>query len=226
MLVIGHLWAVISRPIEFATLGPFGASPSATLFRAPVRGYSQFAYLDHGYAFFAPDPGPSHLIEAEIVGPDQQRKTARYPDLGDQSPRLLYHRHFMLAEFLNDVYHPPGDPPRAIAEDPAALRGWHQSRRRYESVRDSILNRLETRYPDSQIAIQRLQHRPPGLPEFIEQKIPLNDPGLYRILHDSVDGEPQGAVQMIPLAPLAPPSDRQTDQNQNQNQNDRPEAAR
>jgi hypothetical protein len=70
VLIIVHLWAVLSRPIEFATQGPFGPSPSASLLRVPVRPYSQFMYLDHGYAFFAPDPGPSHLIEAEITRAD------------------------------------------------------------------------------------------------------------------------------------------------------------
>lgn len=196
---------MISRPIEFATLGPFGASPSASLFRAPVRAYSQFTYLDHGYAFFAPDPGPSHLIQAEISGPAGEPIRRRYPDLSEQWPRLLYHRHFMLAEFLNDVYHPPGDPPPGVTENPQALRAWHQSRRRYEKVRDSILDRLHARYPDSQIAINRLEHRPPGLPEFMEGKIPLDDPQLYRVLYDTYDGELDSEVPSAPVAPTTPP---------------------
>jgi hypothetical protein len=198
-LVIFQLWAVVSRPIEFATLGPFGASPSATLFRAPVRAYSQFTYLDHGYAFFAPDPGPSHLIEAEIVSPDGQRIERRYPDRTDQRPRLLYHRHFMLAEFLNDIFHPPGDPPPGLIENPEALRAWRQARRRYESVRDSVVHRLQVRYPDSQIEVRRLEHRPPGLPEFMEARIQLDDPQLYRILFDTFDGEPEPLIQTVPV---------------------------
>ncbi len=197
---------MISRPIEFATLGPFGASPSASLFRVPVRGYSQFAYLDHGYAFFAPDPGPSHLIEATITRADGEQVERRYPDLADQRPRLLYHRHFMLAEFLNDVYHPPGDPPPGVIEDPEALRAWHQSRRRYVAVHDSIINRLQARHPASQIAIRRLEHRPPGLPEFMEGKVPLDDARLYRVLFDTPDeqleyGEADEMIQPIPVPP-------------------------
>lgn len=191
MVVVAHLWAVISRPLEFATLGPFGASPSAALFRAPARPYSQFTYLDHGYAFFAPDPGPSHLIEAELTAADGTKTQLRYPDRQAQWPRLLYHRHFMLSEFLNDLYHPPGEPPPQIAADPQALQAWRQSRRRYEAVRDSIIAHLQQRYPEHQISIRRLEHRPPGLPEFMQDNIPLNDPQLYRPLEDVIDDAPE-----------------------------------
>lgn len=205
VLIIGHLWAVVGRPLEFATQGPFGASPSMTLFRAPVRGYSQFTYLDHGYAFFAPEPGPSHLIRATITPLSGTEPAASnpvtplvrtYPDLDDQWPRLLYHRHFMLAEFLNDIYHPPGEPPQEIAQNPVAIREWIQARRRYETVRDSILNRLQTAYPQSTVAIERLEHRQPGLPEFMEDNVPLDAPQLYTVLPD--------APPPLPLEPLPP----------------------
>jgi hypothetical protein len=211
VLIIGHVWAMLSRPIEFATQGPFGNSPSATLFRLPVLRYSQFAYLDHGYAFFAPDPGPSHLIGATVRpsgGGDPVE--LRFPDLDDQWPRLLYHRHFMLAEFLNDVHHPPGEPPEELRQDPDALRSWHGSRRRYETVRDSIIGRLRARYPDAEIAIRRIEHRQPGLPEYYEGKVALNDPRLYQTLHDTIDGLPPRAagegVLMTPGEPPQPPA--------------------
>lgn len=210
VLIIGHVWAVIGRPLEFATQGPFGASPSMTRFRQPVRGYSQFTYLDHGYAFFAPEPGPSHLIRATVTptepgdgsepGPNPVAPIVRnYPDLNDQWPRLLYHRHFMLAEFLNDIYHPPGEPPQEIAQNPIAIREWIQARRRYEMVRDSILNRLQTAYPQAAVAIDRIEHRQPGLPEFMEGNVPLDAPQLYSVLPDAPPLPPE------PL-PLVPPS--------------------
>lgn len=200
---------MVGRPIEFATDGPFGASPSATLFRAPTRAYSQLAYLDHGYAFFAPDPGPSHLIRATITPADGEPIRRYYPDLQDQRPRLLYHRHFMLAEFLNDVYHPPGDPPQEVAEDAEAALRWRLARNRYEAVRDSILNRLRTRYPDSEVTISRVEHRQPGLPEYLEDQMPLDDPQLYRVLPDRAEtggADPPLAPPVVaPLAPLGLP---------------------
>ncbi len=100
LLLLWHLAAVIGRPWEFATQGPFGNSPSASTFYQVVGGYSQFLYLDHGYAFFAPDPGPSHYFVADVQATNNPKTQLKFPDLSQQWPRLLYHRHFMLAEFF------------------------------------------------------------------------------------------------------------------------------
>lgn len=185
VLVIGHLWAVVGRPFEFATQGPFGTSPSASMFFQPVRGYSQFAYLDHGYAFFAPEPGPSHFFQAALKPPQGERFERKFPDLSDQWPRLLYHRHFMLAEFLNDVYHPPGEPPAEIAADALAAAQWRQGRKRYEDIRDSILNHLRAEHPRCEVAIRRVEHRQPGLPEFLQDGTSIRDERLLQVLLDA-----------------------------------------
>jgi hypothetical protein len=224
-LIIGHLWGVIGRPLEFATQGPFGPSPSMTLLRRPVRGYGEFMYLDHGYAFFAPEPGPSHLIRATVVPPGGQsleqgseqgaaQKEAAppvegdagvvrfFPDRVDQWPRLLYHRHFMLAEFLNTVYHPPGEPPLEIRNDAVASRDWRMSRARYEAVRDSIVRCLNKKYPGMGVTVDRIEHRQPGLPEFMRDGVKLDAPQLYLVLEDvapqpSVPGP--GPAETLPL---------------------------
>lgn len=199
VLVIGQLWAVAGRPFEFATQGPFGTSPSASTLYAPVRGYSQFAYLDHGYAFFAPDPGPSHFIQAAITNSDGVRVEKKYPNLEQQWPRLLYHRHFMLAEFLNDIHHPPGDPPPEIAQDASASAEWVRARKRYEDVRDSILNHLRHEYPRSEVAIRRMEHRQPGLPEFLQGEISTRDESLLRVLFDTLDDLPPRTSAPFPV---------------------------
>lgn len=202
VLIIGHLWAVFGRPMEFATQGPFGTSPSASMFYAPVRGYSQFAYLDHGYAFFAPDPGPSHFIQAAITDEQSERVELKFPDLDQQWPRLLYHRHFMLAEFFNDVYHPPGSPPPEIADNAMASVQWMRGRKRFETVRDSILNHLRKEHPQTLVAIRRVEHRQPGLPEFIDGGIGTRDLSLLRVMYDTIDGLPEP-----PLAPVSLPTE-------------------
>lgn len=210
VLLIGQLWAVMGRPLEFATQGPFGSSPSASAFYAPLRSYSQFAYLDHGYAFFAPDPGPSHLFQAAITQSDGVRVEEKFPDLTKQWPRLLYHRHFMLAEFLNDVHHPPGDPPPGIAEDPLAAAEWVRGRKRYEDVRDSILNHLRKEHPRCEVAIRRVEHRQPGLPEFIQDSIGTQDERLLRVLFDTLDGLPPRRDDTLGAPPetlSAPPAE-------------------
>ncbi len=60
-------------------------------------------FLGHGYRFFAPDPGPSHLVEFEITQDDGTTLRGRFPDRDDPAnsfPRLQYHRWFMLSETL------------------------------------------------------------------------------------------------------------------------------
>ncbi len=60
--------------------------------------YLDALYLNHGYGFFAPDPGVSHLIDYTIELKDGSQVKGRFPDLAEHWPRLRYHRHFMLAE--------------------------------------------------------------------------------------------------------------------------------
>jgi len=216
VLLVGHLWAVVGRPFEFATQGPFGSSPAASAFYTPIKGYSQFAYLDHGYAFFAPDPGPSHFIQAAIDLAPSERVELKFPDLQTQWPRLSYHRHFMLAEFFNDVYHPPGGPPPEISQNATASAEWLRGRKRFETVRDSILKHLRYEHPDATIAIRRVEHRQPGLPEFFEGEISTRDERLLQVLFDTVDGLPPGTTnndnaidsdgkaEDVPVGQLAP----------------------
>jgi hypothetical protein len=59
--------------------------------------YNEALFLNHGYHFFAPDPGPSTLIGWEIPRDGQAPLVGRFPNV-DIQPRLLYHRYFMLAE--------------------------------------------------------------------------------------------------------------------------------
>ena len=117
-LLTAHLFALVLPPLSVQTRGPIGPSPSVSTGLEWVEPYSQLLYIDRGYAFFAPDPGPSHLIQAAITGPDGQRREKIYPDIEQQRPRLLYHRHFMLSEFLQEIYHPPGPPEELQKVDP------------------------------------------------------------------------------------------------------------
>jgi hypothetical protein len=96
LLLIWHLAAVF--------LAPMSIPPTSQLVmdlaqRPPVQWYLDALYLNHGYYFFAPDPGDGHLIYFDIY--DQQGnaiKQGKFPDWDVQWPRLWYHRHFMLAD--------------------------------------------------------------------------------------------------------------------------------
>lgn len=179
-----HLAAVMLPPLSFQSRGPLGISPAVETAIAPLEGYGQFLYIDRGYAFFAPDPGPSHLIQAAITDQKGNRVEKMIPDLNDQWPRLLYHRHFMLSEYLHSIYQQPGPPEELIQVDRQEAELWRQMRLRYERVRQSIVKHLNEAHPGDQVAIRRVEHLIPDLSIYLEQPIALDDPQLYRVLLD------------------------------------------
>ncbi|QDS91170.1 hypothetical protein EC9_53900 [Rosistilla ulvae] len=183
--VVVHLWAVVAEPIRFSTRGPGGPSPAASAFRAPVGRYVDFLYLSHGYAFFAPDPGPSHLVAASWIDADGQPQTETFPDRNNQWPRLLYHRHFMLTEFLHNMHEPRSLPPD-VPRDSVIFRDWRSGRDRYEMIRDGFANHLQHVHGGSAVQIDRVEHRMPGIPEFVEERIDLQNERLYLTLPDGL----------------------------------------
>lgn len=194
--LIYHLLAVVLPPLSVQTGSVDGPSPLVGLLIRPFAGYGQFLHMDRGYAFFAPDPGPSHLIQAAFTQADGSITEQRYPDRDDQWPRLLYHRHFMLAEFLNEAYFPPGPPDDLFESDPAVAAIWEQRRGRYEYIRRSLIEHLRSENEGREVQILRIEHALPGLQEFVEQPIELNDPRLYNVLLD----QPIFSDEMAPAA--------------------------
>jgi hypothetical protein len=91
-----HLFAIIICP---ASVAP--ATPIVQAGWSLASGYLQLLYLNHGFHFFAPDPTGSSLIRCELEFPDKTTRTVQYPNRNIW-PRLLYHRHFMLTEFLGN----------------------------------------------------------------------------------------------------------------------------
>jgi hypothetical protein len=96
LLILLHVMAVWIAPFSVPPSSPL-AQQLATWFRP----YLEAAYLNHGYKFFAPDPGPTHLVRYELQLPGGETKTGTFPNLAEQRPRLLYHRHMMLSERLD-----------------------------------------------------------------------------------------------------------------------------
>lgn len=192
-----HLMAIAMPPMMFQS----GGSAIVATLLTPLRAYTEFLYLDRGYAFFAPDPGPSHLIEAAVTQSDGQRIETKYPDRQQQWPRLLYHRHFMLSEYLTEVYFPPGPPRELFETDRAAAEEWARLRLRYEHVRQSIVNHLRHQNGDKPVAIRRIEHLIPSAQEFHAGDFALNDPLLYDVMLDQpiVTGPPpMGPPETIP----------------------------
>jgi hypothetical protein len=201
-LVVVQMLAVIAEPFHFFTHSPArGSSQAARPLRQVMGPYVEFAYLNHGYFFFAPEPGPSHLLQCSLTMPDGTSPTLRYPDKYAQWPRLLYHRHFMFAEFMNQLHVPPVDPAAAKQMSPEEASQWVEGRRRYEVVRQSIENHFKTRYGASMVSVDRMEHILPGSTEVLEQHLPLNDPRFYVVLPDA----PPPDQTPGPLPPMAYP---------------------
>ena len=208
-LILFHLAAVALPPLAFQTDGADGPSPLIGTLIRPVAGYGQFLHMDRGYAFFAPDPGPSHLFQAALTQEDGTIIETMYPSLDNQWPRLLYHRHFMLAEFLNDAYFPPGPPDEMFESDPEAAELWQQRRARYEYIRQSLVDHLRSVNDDRDVAIRRIEHGLPMLQDYLQEPIELTDPRLYQVLldqpiySDEIAPAPE-ATEELPESVVAP----------------------
>lgn len=97
VFLIVHLLAIAASALS----NPGPTSPFVARVKEMARPYLRATFLDHGYQFFAPDPGPTHLVQYEIVKSDGQMETGIFPDREKHFPRLRYHRWFMLAESMN-----------------------------------------------------------------------------------------------------------------------------
>ena len=104
LFVLFHLFAVFIAPMSMAVAlvprreidRPLAVAVAQ---QPPVQWYLDALYLNHGYSFFAPDPGEGHLIRFQVYD-DRGAviKEGEFPSKTDYFPRLRYHRYFMLAE--------------------------------------------------------------------------------------------------------------------------------
>jgi hypothetical protein len=107
--------ALIAFHVLAVFVAPFSAPPpSSNLGRGLgdiFEPYLRLLCIYNGYRFFAPNPGPSHLVRFEIRTASGEQIKGVFPDRNQQWPRLLYHRYFMLSEtlFQLDSTLPPDD---------------------------------------------------------------------------------------------------------------------
>src|SRR5262249_5848411 len=151
-----HLTAVFIAPFAVACTTGGPPSPAIDPIRQALQPYIAAMFLDHGYFFFAPNPGPNHLVDYKLEFADGRPPLeGRFPNLATERPRLLSHRYFMLSEALNASFVPPEMPPEpspppltAGAEERAryqlersayqqAADDWQRRRKQYEAMRES-----------------------------------------------------------------------------------------
>jgi hypothetical protein len=170
-LVLGfHLTAVFVG----AWIGSPPTSPFADIVARPFRAYIAVADLNHGYRFFAPNPGPSHLFRYQLTFADGSTEEGYFPNRVLQWPRLLYHRYFMLAENLN-VLRP--DLPPSDTGSQAYLR-MHA---RFESLARSYAAQLLRETQAKRIDWELVRHYQPS-PAAVLSGRRLNDKAFFETL--------------------------------------------
>jgi hypothetical protein len=196
-LVALHVAAVFIAPMSFAVRP---GSPAVDPLKNCLRPYIQALFLDHGYAFFAPDPGPSHLVEYKLTFDNgRQAETARFPDIDEHFPRLLYHRHFMLSESLQTYYTPERAPRLPATMDAAErserLANWRSARQNYVALRDSFARHLAAENHATSAQVHRIRHDflPPS--QFTRERdldgpLRMNDARTYVDLDELDTAEP------------------------------------
>lgn len=164
--LIYHLAAIV--------IGPLNLPPSilGEALYPYVASYHRVLYIGHPYKFFAPDPGPSHLIEYDVELADGSHVKERMPDRNKQWPRLLYHRHFMLTEFVGNM--PPEAPapnadPRSLTWEAAPLSA--AQRVRVQGYADHLLHRYDAR----RVTLTLVMHDWTPMEAITRDHVSLND---------------------------------------------------
>lgn len=157
-----------------------------------VGPYMEAMYLEHGYFFFAPNPGPTHLLQCEVRPRSSEPNanqpataTLLLPDRKTHWPRLDYHRHFMLSEFYNALF-APSEPPPGIDPQSVVYRQWQDDLNMYRTLQNSVEQRMAFLYPDQVIKLTRLERDLPNEYRVFEEKWRIDDPRLLQPLNDSM----------------------------------------
>ncbi len=210
VFAVVHVIAVYAEPFRFSTQAESPApADDALLIRNALKPYIDMMYLNHGYYFFAPNPGPSHLVVCVFNDVDFSSKpnTAEdinnhlerivYPDKAIQKPRLLYHRYFMYTEFYHTLFTPNDLPENANdgAPMPPELK---RGKALYAALGQSLEKYFNVRYPERRFQIFRVEHGLPTARQVLDEGMKLDDPRLYVELPESYTPP---IMQMPPIAP-------------------------
>lgn len=182
-LVIYHVVAVFWGPFAMPPQNSELSATVATVFRPYVDGLN----LANGYRFFAPEPGPSHLVRYDVTLADGSHVKGVFPDKQEHFPRLLYHRYFMLSEFINTLDNPAADPARMHA------------------FAKSYADHLAHEYDAQDVHLYLQRHYVPRMNE-VRAGMRLSDKALYeeRPLWSFKTGAPPAQVNMPPAGQGGP----------------------
>ena len=180
ILISLHLLAVFAAPWG----SPEPSSDLAKSVAGIFSPYLQFMSLDNGYRYFAPDPGPSHLVRYELIRDEKIIKSGEFPSRDSHWPRLLYHRHFMLSEMMYQLASAvPEVPPGVLPEDVLTKNERQQVvlfEERSQSLQRSIADHLLATNPDAtSVRLQGITHAIPSQFD-VQRGMSLDDERLYQ----------------------------------------------
>jgi hypothetical protein len=163
-------------------VAPWSAPPpSSRLAQRLAELYSPYlngVFLNHGYRFFAPDPGPSHLVRYELEMPDGTTVEGRLPDPERHWPRLFYHRHFMVSESVFNQTEPFIVTPPEDSISPEDLDQFHRDKASADRLVQSLAKYLMRRNGAKRAKLFLQAHLIPA-PWDVAEGMKLNDPSLY-----------------------------------------------
>jgi hypothetical protein len=183
VLIAAHLAAIFAAPCA----SPPPASYLANWVAGRVDGrpgllqpYLQLLYLNHGYRFFAPNPGPSHLVRYELELPGGGQVEGHFPDPEDYWPRLLYHRMFMISESVFNIEGPVSEsPPEGVLLPARQLADFRHQRACADALLRSIARNLLHQHDAQRVRLFLRRHDLPS-PQHVLDGVPLNDPRFYQ----------------------------------------------
>ena len=93
------VWHFAGIFLAALSIGPTSPLVMNIAQRPPMQWYLDALYLNQGHSFFAPDVGPGHILRYELFDRSNGLiSQGTLPDKKEHWPRLLYHRHMMLAD--------------------------------------------------------------------------------------------------------------------------------
>lgn len=122
-----HLTALL-----VGAFGPAPASPLETGLYEVFRPYFDVTGQGKTYRYYAPEPGPTPVVEARLIFADgRAERVLRLPERADKPRRMLYQRQLALAYHLDSEYRERKGVPADVPEEERPLPRWARSYARH-----------------------------------------------------------------------------------------------
>ena len=200
-----HMLGVVAEPLRFFSRSDFGVAPEFAWLGDIAKPYTQWLYLDHGYFFFAPNPGPGHLIECALTRSNESH-IRLLPNRKDHWPRLHYHRYLMLSEFYANHY-APKQVTDELKKDPEFMARWNVENDLYLQIQSSMNKSLKHSTGATQVELRRIERLLPDPPEVLREGLALTDPRFFKVLPESmIEPLPSKTPQQTEAEPVPIPN--------------------